>query len=120
VRDGKDQAPKRKSAATRFQDLQDLKNAIVLKKDKLKSKSKELCIEIAPLEELLRMHAIDADSVDAAVQDARAALTSFQEECTTAIELAAEDSDAVVADIIPPIANAQNDNAGVILGVANE
>ena len=81
VRDGKDQAPKRKSAATRLQDLVDLKHAILAKKDKLNSKSGAMCIEIASLNEVLRLHAVDYASVEAAVQDARAVLNSFEQGC---------------------------------------
>ena len=81
VRDGKDQAPKRKSAATRLQDLVDLKHAILAKKDKLNSKSGAMCIEIASLNEVLRLHAVDYASVEAAVQDARAVLNSFGQGC---------------------------------------
>jgi hypothetical protein len=81
VRDGKDQAPKRKSAATRLQDLVDLKHMILAKKDKLNSKSGAMCIEIASLNEVLRLHAADYASVEAAVQDARAVLNSFEQGC---------------------------------------
>ena len=99
MRDGKDQAPKRKSAATRVRDLQDLKIAIVLKKDKLIRKSKELCIEIAALDEVLRLHAADYNSVDTAVRDAQAMLSSFEQSCTAAIDLSVVDSDDVLAAV---------------------
>ena len=85
VRDGKDQAPKRKSAATRLQELVDLKTAIVAKKDKLNSRSRALCIEIASLDEVLRSHAVDYESVEAAVQDARSVLNTFEQGCITMV-----------------------------------
>ena len=94
VRDGKDQAPKRKSAATRLQDLADLKSAIVAKKDKLNSKSGALCIEIASLDEVLRSHAADYDSVEAAVQDARVTLSTFEQGCAM-VEADADAGDGV-------------------------
>lgn len=116
VRDGKDQAPKRKSAATRFQDLVDLKSAIVAKKDKLVSKGGAMCVEIASLNQVLTSHASDYGSVEAAVQDAQDVLNTFEQGCVMmeadpdAVDVVLNGEENVAAIAGAGLDNAQNNN----------
>jgi hypothetical protein len=77
VRDGRDEAPKRKSVEARLQDLAAASAAIVTAKNKLEAKAKELCVESASLASVLRLHANEWSAVEEAMKNAEYKSTSY-------------------------------------------
>lgn len=77
VRDGRQEAPKRKSVEARLQDLVAASAAIVTAKKKLEAKAKELCLESASLASVLRLHADEWSEVENATDSARNAKISL-------------------------------------------
>lgn len=67
VRDGRDEAPKRKSVEARFKDLESAKAVIISDKNKLEAKCKELCVESASLSSVLQLHADRWSAVEEAM-----------------------------------------------------
>jgi hypothetical protein len=70
VRDGRQEAPKRKSVEARLQDLTAASAVIVTAKKKLEAKAKELCVESASLASVLRLHADQWSEVEIALRSA--------------------------------------------------
>jgi hypothetical protein len=77
VRDGRDEAPKRKSVEARLQDLAAASAAIVTAKNKLEAKAKELCVESASLASVLRLHANEWAAVEEAMKNAEYKSNSY-------------------------------------------
>ena len=67
VRDGRDEAPKKKSVEARFKDLESAKAVINSDKNKLEAKCKELCVESASLSSVLQLHADRWSAVEEAM-----------------------------------------------------
>ena len=77
VRDGRQEAPKRKSVEARLQDLAAASAAIVTAKKKLETKAKELCVESASLASVLRLHADQWSEVENALKKAEQKSISY-------------------------------------------
>lgn len=95
VRNGREEAPKRKSVEVRYQDLEALKSAIVVAKTKLESKCKQLCVETASLSSVLRSHATDWLAVEEAMRQSQYIRVSFSVDSEA--EYRVDDDDASVA-----------------------
>jgi hypothetical protein len=67
VRDGRNEAPKRKSVEVRFRDLESAKAVIVSDKNKMEAKCKEKCVESASLASVLQLHAVRWSTVEEAM-----------------------------------------------------
>ena len=118
VLNGREQAPKRKSVALRFQDLEELKDAIAAAKDKLKAKCRDMCVEIASMENVLQLHANDWGEVEAAVLEARAIARNFQTAATADNDEQPAAAQVAVAIAVPAAAAAVDpDSAPVNDGV---